>query len=140
MKNTSSAFDACLVDIRECAAGTCVLTSDLRRAGMQQTHSAHIMNVFLGSTSPVYTVLLVSRRYLSSSSCQRPTHPLSHQIVLSVRHWTDTLFSFTCTRDPSFSFDSGQFAMVGLDINNATVDPGSWAEVETFTSSTSMSR
>lgn len=45
-------------------------------------------------------------------------HPLSRQIVLSVRHWTDTLFSFACTRDPSFSFDSGQFAMVGLDIND----------------------
>lgn len=43
---------------------------------------------------------------------------LSHQTVLSVRHWTDTLFSFTCTRDPSFSFDSGQFAMVGLEIDD----------------------
>jgi ferredoxin--NADP+ reductase len=45
-------------------------------------------------------------------------HPLSRQIVLSVRHWTDTLFSFACKRDPSFCFNSGQFAMVGLDIND----------------------
>ena len=34
--------------------------------------------------------------------------------VLSVHHWTDTLFSFTCTRDPSFRFKSGQFTMIGL--------------------------
>jgi ferredoxin--NADP+ reductase len=34
--------------------------------------------------------------------------------VLSVHHWTDTLFSFTCTRDPAFRFKSGQFTMIGL--------------------------
>jgi len=27
---------------------------------------------------------------------------LNQEVVLSVRHWTNTLFSFTCTRDPSF--------------------------------------
>ena len=36
--------------------------------------------------------------------------------VLSVRHWTDTLFSFTATRDPGFRFLSGQFAMIGLEV------------------------
>lgn len=36
--------------------------------------------------------------------------------VLSVHHWTDTLFSFTCTRDPSFRFKSGQFTMIGLSV------------------------
>jgi len=36
--------------------------------------------------------------------------------VLSVRHWTDTLFSFTTTRDPGFRFLSGQFAMMGLEV------------------------
>ncbi len=36
--------------------------------------------------------------------------------VLSVHHWTSTLFSFTTTRDPSFRFLSGQFTMIGLDI------------------------
>ncbi|SPD53563.1 protein of unknown function (plasmid) [Cupriavidus taiwanensis] len=25
---------------------------------------------------------------------------LNQQSILSVHHWTDTLFSFTCTRDP----------------------------------------
>ncbi|NKE46806.1 ferredoxin--NADP reductase [Roseomonas frigidaquae] len=34
--------------------------------------------------------------------------------VLTVHHWTDRLFSFTCTRDPHFRFVAGQFAMIGL--------------------------
>ena len=42
---------------------------------------------------------------------------LIHERVLSVHHWTDTLFSFTTTRDPSFRFENGQFAMIGLEIN-----------------------
>ncbi|WP_122406872.1 FAD-binding oxidoreductase [Bradyrhizobium vignae] len=37
--------------------------------------------------------------------------------VLSVHHWTDDLFSFTTTRDPSFPFRSGEFTMVGLKID-----------------------
>lgn len=40
-----------------------------------------------------------------------------HAAVLSVHHWTDTLFSFTCTRDPSFRFQNGQFAMIGLMVD-----------------------
>ncbi|MBX9738508.1 MAG: ferredoxin--NADP reductase [Beijerinckiaceae bacterium] len=34
--------------------------------------------------------------------------------VIDVKHWTDTLFSFRTTRDPSFRFRSGQFTMIGL--------------------------
>lgn len=34
--------------------------------------------------------------------------------VVEVRHWSDRLFSFRTTRQPSFRFDSGQFAMIGL--------------------------
>src|SRR4051794_25965680 len=37
--------------------------------------------------------------------------------VLSVRHWTDTLFSFTATRNSGFSFLNGQFTMIGLEVN-----------------------
>lgn len=37
--------------------------------------------------------------------------------VLSVRHWTESLFSFTATRDPGFRFQSGQFAMIGLEVD-----------------------
>ena len=38
--------------------------------------------------------------------------------VLDVRHWTDRQFSFTCTRDPGFRFQSGQFTMIGLRVND----------------------
>jgi ferredoxin/flavodoxin---NADP+ reductase len=41
---------------------------------------------------------------------------LQKQRVLEVRHWTDTLFSFKATRDPSFRFQNGQFTMMGLEI------------------------
>lgn len=37
--------------------------------------------------------------------------------VLSVQHWTDRLFSLTTTRDPSFRYQSGQFTMIGLNID-----------------------
>jgi ferredoxin--NADP+ reductase len=37
--------------------------------------------------------------------------------VLSVHHWTDRLFSFRTTRDPSFRFRSGQFTMIGIPVN-----------------------
>ena len=37
--------------------------------------------------------------------------------VLSVRHWTDSLFSFTATRNAGFRFQNGQFAMVGLEVD-----------------------
>jgi ferredoxin--NADP+ reductase len=36
--------------------------------------------------------------------------------VLSVQHWTDTLFSFRATRDSGFRFQNGQFAMIGLEV------------------------
>jgi ferredoxin/flavodoxin---NADP+ reductase len=36
--------------------------------------------------------------------------------VLSVQHWTDTLFSFRATRNTGFRFQNGQFAMIGLEI------------------------
>jgi ferredoxin--NADP+ reductase len=41
----------------------------------------------------------------------------NEETVLSVRHWTDTLFSFTTTRSPSFRFVNGQFTMIGLAID-----------------------
>src|SRR5271166_6158300 len=37
--------------------------------------------------------------------------------VLSVQHWTDTLFSFKATRDSGFRFQNGQFAMIGLEVD-----------------------
>jgi ferredoxin--NADP+ reductase len=37
--------------------------------------------------------------------------------VLSVRHWNDSLFSFTTTRDPALRFHNGHFVMLGLEVN-----------------------
>ena len=37
--------------------------------------------------------------------------------VLSVHHWTDRLFSFTTTRDPTLRFSNGHFTMIGLMVN-----------------------
>jgi ferredoxin/flavodoxin---NADP+ reductase len=42
---------------------------------------------------------------------------INKEQVLAVRHWTDTLFSFTTTRDPAFRFTSGQFTMMGLEVD-----------------------
>ena len=36
--------------------------------------------------------------------------------VLSVHHWTNKLFTFTTTRDPSLRFSNGHFTMIGLRI------------------------
>ena len=40
----------------------------------------------------------------------------NEETVVSVRHWTDRLFSFRTTRDASFRFENGQFAMIGLQV------------------------
>ena len=49
-----------------------------------------------------------------------------HERVLSVHHWTDNLFSFTTTRDPSFRFLNGQFTMIGIEVDE-TVDTNALA-------------
>ena len=40
----------------------------------------------------------------------------NEETVLDVHHWTDRLFSFRTTRDPSFRFRNGEFTMIGLKI------------------------
>ncbi|MFA9217977.1 MAG: ferredoxin--NADP reductase [Sphingomonadaceae bacterium] len=42
---------------------------------------------------------------------------MNEERVLSVHHWTDTLFSFTTTRDPSLRFSNGHFTMIGLKVD-----------------------
>jgi ferredoxin--NADP+ reductase len=36
--------------------------------------------------------------------------------VLAVRHWTETQFTFTTTRDPGLRFENGQFLVLGLAV------------------------
>lgn len=38
------------------------------------------------------------------------------ETVLAVRHWTESYFSFTTTRDAALRFENGQFVMVGLTV------------------------
>src|SRR5450755_635760 len=40
-------------------------------------------------------------------------HP---ETVLAVRHWNDSLFSFTTTRDRGLRFKNGHFLMLGLQV------------------------
>lgn len=42
---------------------------------------------------------------------------LNAEKVLSVHHWTDRLFSFTCTRNSSLRFENGQFCMIGIEVD-----------------------
>ena len=63
---------------------------------------------------------------ISPQAASQPAAPklpgnLSEQTVLSVHHWTDRLFSLTLTRDPSFRFENGQFAMIGLLVDGKPV-------------------
>jgi ferredoxin--NADP+ reductase len=46
----------------------------------------------------------------------RPS-PFFEEQVTWVRHWTDQLFSFGTRRDPGFRFASGQFVMLGLELD-----------------------
>lgn len=39
------------------------------------------------------------------------------QQVLSVRHWSDRVFSFSTTRNPGFRFENGHFVMLGLPVD-----------------------
>ena len=41
----------------------------------------------------------------------------NEETVLSIHHWTDRLFTFKTTRDPSLRFSNGHFTMIGLRVN-----------------------
>ncbi|WP_419811235.1 ferredoxin--NADP reductase [Bacterioplanoides sp.] len=43
---------------------------------------------------------------------------LIRETVTSVRHWNDTLFSFTTTRNQGLRFKNGHFTMIGLEIED----------------------
>ena len=58
------------------------------------------------------------------SPSSHPDHEVLHRMaafdtqkVLSVHHWNESLFTFTCTRGASLRFESGHFVMVGLMVD-----------------------
>jgi ferredoxin--NADP+ reductase len=59
---------------------------------------------------------------------------LATEHVIDVRHWNDSLFSFRATRDPGFRFESGQFVMIGLEVDGRplmraySIASASWEE------------
>src|SRR5882757_10546446 len=56
------------------------------------------------------------RSTAQSSGKRKHMSAFYREKVLSVQHWTDTLFSFRATRDSGFRFQNGQFAMIGLEV------------------------
>jgi ferredoxin/flavodoxin---NADP+ reductase len=62
----------------------------------------------------------VARPDATAAQALRPGSgkPYSIERVLAVRHWTDSYFSFSCTRDDGLRFDNGQFVMIGLMVND----------------------
>jgi ferredoxin/flavodoxin---NADP+ reductase len=46
---------------------------------------------------------------------------LHQERVLSVRHWNDSLFSFTTTRNQGFRFRNGHFVMIGLEVEGKPI-------------------
>ncbi len=60
---------------------------------------------------PVFTMTSLSPQSLVYQV--NPNAP-TEETVLSVTHWTDSLFSFRITRPESFRFRSGEFIMLGL--------------------------
>lgn len=47
----------------------------------------------------------------------RKAGAFNRETVTSVTQYTDRLFSFQTTRDASFRFENGQFAMIGLEVD-----------------------
>lgn len=50
-------------------------------------------------------------------AAKRATSNVNRERVLAIRHFTDKLFSFRTTRSPAFRFESGQFVMIGLEVD-----------------------
>jgi ferredoxin/flavodoxin---NADP+ reductase len=52
----------------------------------------------------------------ATTEAEKEMSAFHREKVLSVQHWTDTLFSFRATRNTGFRFQNGQFAMIGLEV------------------------
>ena len=51
---------------------------------------------------------------MTEAKAVKVPHLPDAQTVTEVKHWTDRLFSFRCTRPASLRFRSGEFVMIGL--------------------------
>jgi ferredoxin--NADP+ reductase len=60
------------------------------------------------------------RLYARASGRTRMSN-FNQEEVVSVHHWTDTLFSFRTTRNPTFRFRNGQFTMIGLEVEGRSL-------------------
>jgi ferredoxin--NADP+ reductase len=68
----------------------------------------------------VFATSSIDKRFVSQNPRTEKRNTMSafhREKVLSVRHWTDTLFSFKATRNSGFRFQNGQFAMIGLEVD-----------------------
>src|SRR3954470_17394650 len=85
----------------------CLYTNDSRASG-------YLTGEFCGSVdfTTVCEYIGLACKHLG----RRGMSNFFEERVLSVHHWTDTLFSFTTTRDPGFRFENGQFTMIGLPV------------------------
>ena len=56
---------------------------------------------------------MTEQKPVSETAASKVTLP-DAQTVISVKHWTDRLFSFRVARPKSLRFRSGEFVMIGL--------------------------
>lgn len=63
------------------------------------------------------SLLDVTSKPAASAKAAKTSSTIRREIVQSVTHWTDRLFSFTTSRDAGFRFRSGQFTMIGLEVD-----------------------
>ncbi|MEM1411980.1 MAG: FAD-binding oxidoreductase, partial [Pseudomonadota bacterium] len=46
------------------------------------------------------------------------TDKFRRERVIDVHHWNEGLFSIRTTRDPGLRFESGQFIMIGMEVDD----------------------
>ena len=90
-------------------------------------------------TGDAHPRLAAIKGYAFAAALIHPRHDfhmvaLATEHVIEVRHWNDTLFSFRATRDPGFRFESGQFVMIGMEVDGRplmraySIASASWEE------------
>ena len=62
------------------------------------------------------TIFAPPQTSVSQTPVSKARGAFNVETVTEVRHWTSSLFSFKTSRDPSLRFASGQFVMLGLEV------------------------